>query len=139
MKCYYVRVQRRYLPCMKTYAVTNHFWSPDESRLTLVLLSGESMQIPQMDRRKMCIESNYRGFMEYKQFQEFSANQQKHIEEHARLLREAAAAPASAPPIITRAAPPPPPEPAPVAEAMEEPARANFWPATQDEMLNFPQ
>lgn len=130
IKYYHVRVQRRFLPWMSTYTVTHHFWSPDESRLTLVLLSGESLQFPRMDQRKVMIESNYRGFMEYKRFQEYAESQQ-------RSLREAAAPQPLAPPPISR--PTPPQETAPAPQQDDAPARLQFWPATPDEMQNLPQ
>lgn len=61
---YDIAVQRWPLPWMSHFRVTDHFWSDDEKRMTLVQLTGDTISFPRMDRRTMKVYDTYRLFKE---------------------------------------------------------------------------
>jgi len=73
MTHYDIAVQRWPLPWSTRFQVVEHFWSDDESRLTLVFPSGDSLQFPRMDRRRVKIFANYKDFKLYQAAQSKAA------------------------------------------------------------------
>lgn len=100
MKFYDIAISRSFLPARKLKA-TDHFWSDDEKRLTVVTSSEESFCFGNMDKRTIRLGANYRTYKEsmkptivrptlaeqeraYNHFQ----NQKEHMEAHMNFIRD---------------------------------------------------
>jgi hypothetical protein len=58
---YTVAVQT-WLPWMRRYRVTDHFWSEDDCKVTLILVDGSALCVPKMDRRVFKVYPDYKTF-----------------------------------------------------------------------------
>jgi hypothetical protein len=56
---YTIGVQVWRFPWLKTYLVSEHFWSEDGTRLTVVLLNGDAIGFPRMDRKVVRVYADY--------------------------------------------------------------------------------
>ena len=67
MTYYTVGIQRWRLPIIRKYRVVDHFWSDDETKLTIVDISGAAHSFPHMDKRHVIIFGDYVGFKKLKE------------------------------------------------------------------------